>query len=293
MADKLPAMPWYAGDWFKDRAVAMCSPATRGIWVDLLLSMWTEDRCGQVTGTIAQLAKLARCSEAEMTAAIGDLEDTKTANVTNSHGKVTITNRRMRRDFESRKDAAKRKKRSRDKIDPDADDNLGHANVTTPLSVAVSISSSNTPPHPPPGEQRKLIDDSMESERPKAEPEAAASAWRDLIHRWNGTAGVVKCREGNDARRKALKARLKERVLLDAKPVPWLEAALACLDRKFPLPLCESDPDGWKPDIDWLLRPASVLKILEGKFDWQKNGKAAGRPERQTVSIAQIMKGVE
>lgn len=154
-SDKLPAMPFYPGDWFKDQSVAMCATVTRAIWVDLILSMWTNDRCGQVTGTVVQLAKLARCSEAEMVAALADLDDTKTADVTNCHGKFTVTNRRMRREYQTRKDAAKRKAKSRGVVAPEPKAESGHKNVTTPLSSSVSISVSTAvekPPSPPKGE---------------------------------------------------------------------------------------------------------------------------------------------
>lgn len=143
MADKLPAMPFYAGDWFKDRAVAMCRLETRGAWLDLLLSMWTDDRCGRVVGTIPQLAALARCSADEMQRALADLADTKAANVTFGHEKVTVENRRMRRDYEKRTNAAKRQRKRRTGETNDGDDVDRHAKVTTPLSIAISASTKS------------------------------------------------------------------------------------------------------------------------------------------------------
>lgn len=142
MADKLPAMPFYPGDWFKDRAVAMCRPATRGIWVDLLLSMWTDDRSGIVVGTVAQLASLARCSVEEMGAAIDDLSDTKTATVTVRDGKVTVINRRMRREYETRKNAAKRQRKARERRDDPNGNVESHNEVTTPISISISNSTA-------------------------------------------------------------------------------------------------------------------------------------------------------
>lgn len=164
MADKLPAMPVYAGDWFKDRALRMCQPATRGIWFDLLLSMWTDDRCGMVTGTMRQLASIAGCTEEEMAAAVADLEDTETATVTRRNTKVTLTNRRMRAEYLKRKSTAERQRKFREKADP-PEDGPGERNkdVTTPISISVSISPSGeasascsepapASPEPPPSE---------------------------------------------------------------------------------------------------------------------------------------------
>ena len=39
-ADKLPSLQLYPGDWLKDSALRLCSPAARGIWVDILLLMF-------------------------------------------------------------------------------------------------------------------------------------------------------------------------------------------------------------------------------------------------------------
>lgn len=77
----------------------------------------------------------------------------------------------------------------------------------------------------------------------------------------------------------------KRRVSFNArlKDPGWdWRAALA----KFPLKLVESNPGGWKPDMDWFLRPDSVGRILEGKYDWAKAtgtaGSAAGAAGRQS-----------
>lgn len=143
--------------------------------------------------------------------------------------------------------------------------NLTQPNLTQPKA-----------PQTPQGDCRPLLDDQDDdpADHPppeKPETEAAAQAWRELIAVWNATPGVTKCLAGNEARRKSMRVRLGERVLLDGKPVPWLQAAVTALQRKFPLKIRDGDPDGWKPDIDWFLRPASVLKLLEGKYDWSKN----------------------
>lgn len=81
---------------------------------------------------------------------------------------------------------------------------------------------------------------------------------RDFISAWNGADG---CRHNRGdsltpARRKAFRTRLK------SKGWEW-QAALA----KFPLK-CTEQENGWKPDLEWFLRPDSVHAILEGKYDW-------------------------
>ena len=46
---KLPAIHWYTGDWMKDPRLSRCSPATRGIWADLLCAMHEDDRSGSLS----------------------------------------------------------------------------------------------------------------------------------------------------------------------------------------------------------------------------------------------------
>lgn len=65
---KFPWLKFYPGDWLKEPSLTVCSPATRGIWIDLICIMHESGRVGEVSGTVEQLAKLARCSAAEMAA---------------------------------------------------------------------------------------------------------------------------------------------------------------------------------------------------------------------------------
>ncbi|WP_373651618.1 hypothetical protein [Schlesneria sp. DSM 10557] len=85
---------------------------------------------------------------------------------------------------------------------------------------------------------------------------------QDLVDEWNATDGVVQCRSLTDKRRKLIITRTRD-------PSWDWRAAL----RKFPL-RCFAD-GGWRPDLDWLLRPDSVLSILEGKYDWDKQPTAS------------------
>jgi hypothetical protein len=103
----------------------MCSPATRGIWVDALCAMHENNRSGSITGSPDQLARVLRCTPAEFLIALRELGETKTAdilwdgsgamsqNVTPCPKKVTLINRRMRREFKDRNNAKLRKRRER------------------------------------------------------------------------------------------------------------------------------------------------------------------------------------
>lgn len=90
----------------------------------------------------------------------------------------------------------------------------------------------------------------------------------EFVAQWNACDGVTPNRGDRltDGRRTSFRARLKSKT--------WLEEAQEAM-RKFPLPVSRGSPGSWRPDLEWFLRPDSVTKILEGKYDWSKDGIAA------------------
>jgi hypothetical protein len=99
---KLPYITFYAGDWLKDPLLSICTPATRGVWIDLLCAMHESGRSGELRGTGDQIARLARCSTAELAQALTELQTTGAAVVENRNDSWLIANRRMRREAETR-----------------------------------------------------------------------------------------------------------------------------------------------------------------------------------------------
>lgn len=132
MSGKLPAIQLYTGDWLKDPNLSMCSAATRGIWMDFLCRAHELGRSGQITGTAEQFARLCRCTAADFVAAADELSTTGTATVRKQNDLYTITNRRMRRDYEEREGARERKQNSRKR----ANVTNGHKNVTVGQNTA-------------------------------------------------------------------------------------------------------------------------------------------------------------
>lgn len=106
-------MPFYVGDWLKDAELSLCSPATRGVWIDLLCAMHECDRSGVLRGTRDQLSRTARCSTVELALALTDLQTTGAADVTERNGVVTVANRRMIRERNSREQTRLRVNRHR------------------------------------------------------------------------------------------------------------------------------------------------------------------------------------
>lgn len=113
---KLPWMNFHTGDWLKDPKLSMCLPATRGIWADAIACMHEDSRSGTLSGTPCQLARALRCTESDLMSAIMDLQTTGAANITERHGIITLTNRRMFREAKEREDNRLRQqvKRARD-----------------------------------------------------------------------------------------------------------------------------------------------------------------------------------
>lgn len=139
-----PYMQFYAGDWMSDPKLSMCSPATRGFWMDALCAMHAAGRAGELSGTTNQLARACRCLPAEASTAIADLRSTGAADVTERNGVVTLICRRMKRENDKRKSNNERQKKHRNGgVTPD-DVGLSHENNGT----VTDTRASNPEPEP-------------------------------------------------------------------------------------------------------------------------------------------------
>lgn len=106
-------MQFYTGDWLKSPDLTICSPETRGIWMDFLCVMHERDRSGVIAGTREQLARLGRCSAVHLDHALSELQTSGAASVTERSGIVTVLNRRMNREAKEREANALRQARHR------------------------------------------------------------------------------------------------------------------------------------------------------------------------------------
>jgi hypothetical protein len=129
------------------------------------------------------------------------------------------------------------------------------ASCAFPSSNPLILQSSN----PSPG------DSSDEPDR-----DGDAKAMDDFIEAWNKAPGCVHVRLPLSlTRRRHLRARIRDPAW------NWREALA-----KFPLKCLEHG--GWKPDLDWIVKPDTVTKIIEGKYDWNKSdGKPKLTPGQQ------------
>lgn len=83
-----------------------------------------------------------------------------------------------------------------------------------------------------------------------------------FVETWNQAPGVVTIRKMSAGRHKKLRERLRDE--------SWWSDFHEAL-KKFPLGFVqEGASGGWRPDIDFILRPDSVTKVIEGKYDGKR-----------------------
>lgn len=139
MSSKQPAFMFYSGDWLKDPALQACSPSTRGIWINFLCHMWEAKERGILRGTVEEFCRLGRCTPEEFSLFLEDAHHhhfanffgARNANVTDCHKKITVINRRMRKEEKARQANKKRQQQHRDR--------KRNANVTPYSSISSSI----------------------------------------------------------------------------------------------------------------------------------------------------------
>lgn len=152
---KLPWFHFFTGDWLKDPALSLCSPATRGVWIDLICAMHELGRVGELRGTTEQLARLARCQPAELESALTELQTTGAADVTERNKIVTVENRRMKKEHNERNGNALRQERFRAKRASNAPVTAQKSEVrvqnTEESSLTLALArEGEAPPTPPP-----------------------------------------------------------------------------------------------------------------------------------------------
>lgn len=88
----------------------------------------------------------------------------------------------------------------------------------------------------------------------------------EVFQVWNGIDGVTHARQLTANRRTAMRNRLSDHVWAES----WRQGAAKVAASDF----CKGqNSSGWRADIDWFLRPDTLTKILEGKYDNRPSGK--------------------
>lgn len=105
-----------AGAWFADTELSHCSPAARGVWIDLLLRMQRAGATGELSGSLMELALLARTTPEQLAEQLAELRRKGVAEIVGRivrNGVLVVRNRRMARAAKDREGARERKRASR------------------------------------------------------------------------------------------------------------------------------------------------------------------------------------
>lgn len=95
--------------------------------------------------------------------------------------------------------------------------------------------------------------------------ETEVSSLKTLMTLWNQIPGVAHCREATEKRSIAFAAR--------RKTFGWVPGLPEALGKVAASSFCQGGSESnWVADIDWFLRPDTVTRILEGKYDDRKPG---------------------
>jgi len=229
----------YPADILSDSALMASSIQTKGAWLWTLLLLW-RDKTYKITDTREGFARLWGCSVNDVEAILAELEMRQVCDMSHDVPKmsanVTLTCRRLERRCKSNADAALRKQRQRDR-------DRSHTDVP-PKKVPPSSSSSFS---------------SSSSKKLKALCLAIKEAWNKMAK----VTGIPVVNDMSEKRKKAVSARMKT--------PNWTADWKAALDRIPTCPFLVGDNDrGWTANIDWFLKPDTVLNITEGKYSNKK-----------------------
>lgn len=95
---------WFKFDfrvWRNDSELQQCSLEARGFWLEMLCVMY-EQETFQVSGSVQQIARLARCDSSDVSRISLELKNANVCDVTLGNGNVTLLSRRMKREVSIR-----------------------------------------------------------------------------------------------------------------------------------------------------------------------------------------------
>lgn len=138
MGGKLGWFPFYPRDWKSDRQLGRASATSRGVWMELLSTMFIEN-ADQISGTIDELSRDARCTVADITTFIEDAGSQQFCDVTECNGVYTVVSRRFARETKDRE--RNREKVSRFRSNQSAQ-KQGNRGVTAAKPNVTSVSDS-------------------------------------------------------------------------------------------------------------------------------------------------------
>ena len=138
---KAPSIQFYYKDFLAD--MQEHNPEIVGAWMLVLIKIWHENDGGKITKTLEQFAKIMQTDTARVIEFIEYFSAENIADVTRENGKITVINRRSKRDIKLREQNKLRQKTFRDKRNSNGDVIPEKVNPSISTSISTSISKDN------------------------------------------------------------------------------------------------------------------------------------------------------
>lgn len=295
MPDRLPWFPFYVDDFLNDEAVRIADLATRGAYICLLGYQWREGSipadpraCARLVGAMWEDEKERAAVVAAMVFFVPAGEGRLANQRLNTIAEEQDETRKARSGAGLRSGAARRSNKTRTKREQNTNysesesESEAETELDPELSLGGSPNSGDVPASPTSGawEGGRAVALSVPPQ-PEYSPEQLA---RD----WNTATSVVslpQCRELNTARRRSAAQRIREHPGRHY----WLDIIRRITESAF---CTGSNERAWRADFDFLVRPGSSAKVLEGKYDNRaspvKQGKLARVMERNLQVVQEL-----
>lgn len=139
---KAPSIQFYYKDFLAD--MAEHDPDIIGAWVLVLIKIWHLNEGGSVTKTLSQFSKIMNTDQVGARRFIDYFKSENIANVTEDNNKITIVNRRSKRDCKLREANRLRQQKHRDNTQSNTVVTPEKVNPSSSTSSSSSVSTSNT-----------------------------------------------------------------------------------------------------------------------------------------------------
>ena len=242
---KLFWFQFFPADWKRD--TRCLSPSTRGIWIDLLCTLWP---LGIRTMPESNWCRELSVTEAEFQGAIHELESFEVALITRKNNRdVTVECRRMARDAKAREYTRLRVSKHR----------------VTPSVTVVKRPCNGT-------ELKLELKEEEDKEETQRQPQPLSC--EEIRTRWNAIQGVKPCKQIAGA------LLVKINKLRRSQTPDWWTALFQEVGQSSFLTGHAKPRDGekaFRANLDWVTGPINLGKILSGNYT---NEQAPSRKER-------------
>lgn len=255
MSSKPAAIPLFADAYLAD--TMHLTTEEHGAYMLLLMAAWRSDDCSLINDD-RKLARITGLSTRKWNA----IKDTILEFWTVENDRIFNSRLRKERSYVDKKSASNRKNAEK-RWKSQTTENIEDGGMP-------SQSDGNAPP-PPPIEEPNGSPNAREPDQ----TEAVFSHWKLIAV----PAGCPSIQKVTTKRKQACKARLRE---------DGLDAIKRAIDKIPGSDFLTGRRTEWRADIEFLLRPDSVTKILEGKYDNVGNhsrGPPGGRQRTMTEII--------